>query len=85
VATLLLGPLADERKLHELSEIARRRGTSTAEVTKAFLRKANPSYVTDSLIDLDACFRSVEYIAGLGRSANGMVCRVDGGSAGSLI
>lgn len=85
VSTLLLGPLADDRKIAELHAVAARRGVSDEEITRTFMRRSNPSFVTDSLIDLDACFRSVEYIVGLGRSANGMQCRLDGGSAGSLI
>lgn len=85
VSTLLLGPLADQRKLDELREIARRRESSLEQITRAYLRRSNTSYVTDSLIDLESCFRSVEYIAGLGKAANGMLCRLDGGSAGSLI
>ena len=85
VSTLLLGPLADERKLDELHQIAQRRGTSDEDITRTFLRRSNPSFVTDSLIDLESCFRSVEYIVGLGKVANGMLCRLDGGSSGSLV
>lgn len=84
VSTLLFGPLADERKIDELHRIAQRRGMSDQDITRAFLRKSSPSYVTDSLIDLESCFRSVEYIVGLGKVANGMLCRLDGGSSGSL-
>lgn len=85
VSTLLLGPLADDRKSEELHRIAVRRGVDDAEITKVFLRRSNPAFVTDELIDLESCYRSVVYIAGLGRVANGMLCRLDGGSAGSLI
>ncbi|MET7746282.1 SDR family oxidoreductase [Streptomyces sp. NPDC005385] len=85
VATLLLGPLADDRKVEQLERIARQRKTSPEEVTSAYLRRANPSYTTDSLIPLDACLRSVEYLVDLGAQANGMLCRLDSGSAGSLI
>lgn len=84
-STLLLGPLADPRKTEELRLVAERRGVSEDDIVKAFLRKSNPSYVIDSLIDFESCFRSVQYIAGLGRSANGMLCKLDGGSSGSLV
>ncbi|MBM7771687.1 NAD(P)-dependent dehydrogenase (short-subunit alcohol dehydrogenase family) [Actinokineospora baliensis] len=85
VATLLLGPLPDPGKLAEFERVAQRLGVDTAEVTRRYLRKSNPSYVIDDLIDFDSCHRSVEYLAELGPAANGMVCRLDGGSAGSLI
>ncbi|MFI6080789.1 SDR family NAD(P)-dependent oxidoreductase [Streptomyces sp. NPDC051217] len=85
VATLLLGPLADPQKLADLERLAKRHSTGTADVARAYLRKANPSYVIDDLIDFESCLRSVEYLAGLGRAANGMVCKLDGGSSGSLV
>jgi NAD(P)-dependent dehydrogenase (short-subunit alcohol dehydrogenase family) len=85
VATLLLGPLPDPRKLADLEQVARRRGVGIDEVTRLFLRRSNPSYVIEELIDFETCFRSIECLAGLGRSANGMMCRLDGGSAGSLV
>ncbi|WP_410676934.1 SDR family NAD(P)-dependent oxidoreductase [Amycolatopsis sp. cmx-4-68] len=84
-ATLLLGPLADERKAKQFERIAQQRQMTPEEVEKAFLRRANPSYVVDSLIDLEACVRTVEYLVDLGTQANGMLCRLDGGSAGSLL
>ncbi|WP_069812846.1 SDR family NAD(P)-dependent oxidoreductase [Streptomyces sp. TP-A0874] len=85
VATLLLGPLPDPKKLENFQQVADRHGVEAAEVRRRFLRKANPWYVIDDLIDFDACYRSVAYLADLGPSANGMMCRLDGGSAGSLI
>ncbi|MFE0181236.1 SDR family oxidoreductase [Streptomyces olivaceus] len=85
VATLLLGPLGDPRKESELQAIADKRGVSAEEVTRVFLRQSNPNLVIDSLIDYASCLASVEYIASLGPVANGMVCRLDGQSAGSLI
>jgi short-subunit dehydrogenase len=85
VATLLLGPLSDARKRAELQAVANKRGLSAEEVTRVFLRRSNPSLVIDSLIDYASCLKSVQYIAGLGPIANGMVCRLDGQSAGSLI
>ncbi|KAF0646852.1 MULTISPECIES: SDR family NAD(P)-dependent oxidoreductase [Streptomyces] len=85
VATLLLGPLPDPRKLADFQRVAERHDVPVEDVKRAFLRKANPFYVIDDLIGFDACYRSVEYLAGLGPAGNGMVCRLDGGSAGSLI
>lgn len=85
VSTLLLGPLADDRKVGELHQIAVRRGVGDEEITRAFLRRSNPALVTESLIPLESCFRSVEYIVNLGRAANGMLCRLDCGSSGSLV
>lgn len=83
--TLLLGPLANPKKIEELSAIAERRSSSVAEITKLFLRKSNPRLVIDNLLDFDACAKSISYLADLGPMANGMVLRLDGGSAGSLI
>ncbi len=85
VATVLLGPLADEKKLADLRRVAHQRGVTEDEITKVFLRRSNPDLVIESLIDYEACVRTVEYVNSLGRVANGMVCRLDGGSAGSLI
>ncbi|WP_326782480.1 SDR family oxidoreductase [Streptomyces longwoodensis] len=85
VATLVLGPLPDPKKLEDFEKVSQRHGLSVDDVTRTYLRKSNPSYVIDRLIDFESCYRSVEYLAGLGPSANGMVCRLDGGSAGSLI
>ncbi|MET9730313.1 SDR family oxidoreductase [Streptomyces sp. NPDC006458] len=85
VATLLLGPLADPDKVEQLRRVAAGRGVDEAEITRIFLRKSNPDLVIEELIDFESCYRSVQYIADLGRAANGMVCRLDGGSAGSLI
>lgn len=85
VATLLLGPLADEKKLESARSVGEKRGMSRDEVVRMFLRKSNPNLVIETFIDYESCFRSVQYIVGLGPMANGMVCRLDGGSAGSLI
>lgn len=85
VATLLLGPLADDRKTGELRQLAERRGVSTEEMVKVFLRRSNPELVIEHFIDFPACWRSIVYMLELGPVANGMLCRVDGGSAGSLI
>lgn len=84
VATLQLGPLTDLKKVQQLRAIAAKRGASEEEVTRLFLRRSNPNLVIDQFIDLESCFQSVGYIAGLGAMANGMVCRLDGGSSGSL-
>lgn len=85
MATLMLGPLADERRLDEARLIAERKGIAPAEVVKIFLRQLKPNMVIDDFIDYESCYLSVKYIYGLGRAANGMVCRLDGGSAGSLV
>lgn len=84
-STLLLGPLGNYKKQQELAAIAQKRGVPTEEITRIFLRKSNPNLVIDALIDFNECLRSVLYIESLGTVANGMVCRLDGGSAGSLI
>lgn len=85
VATLLLGPLASRDKLASIRSIARSHGRTEADVTQAFLRRSNPNLVIDTFIDHDACLRSVLYLYDLGPIGNGMVCRLDGGSSGSLI
>ena len=85
ISTLLLGPLADPKKLHDLERVATDRGVTVEEMTRRYLKMSNPDLVIDHLVGLDACFDSVRYLEGLGSTANGMVCRLDGGSAGSLI
>ena len=85
VATLLLGPLADPGKVADLRAVAEKRGVTEEEITRIFLRKSNPDLVIEQLIDFDACVRSVQYIADLGATANGMMCKLDGGSSGSLV
>ncbi|HVB41317.1 MAG TPA: SDR family oxidoreductase [Streptosporangiaceae bacterium] len=85
LATLMLGPLADQSRLDEARSIAEKRGITPTQVIKLFLRKTKPDLVIDELIDYESCFMSIKYIYGLGRAANGMVCRLDGGSGGSLI
>jgi NAD(P)-dependent dehydrogenase (short-subunit alcohol dehydrogenase family) len=85
VATLLLGPLADEKKLADLRDIATRRNIAESEIIQAYLRKSNPDLVIQRLIEFESCFLSLKYIINLAASANGMLCRLDGGSAGSLV
>lgn len=85
VATLLLGPLASPGKLAEIEAIAARRGTSPDEIRRLFLRRSNPNLVIEDFIDYESCYRSIRYIAGLGPAANGMMCRLDGGSSGWLM
>lgn len=85
MATLLLGPLADQSRLDEARAIAEKKGMTPTQVVKLFLRTTKPGMVIDDLIDYEACFTSIKYIYGLGRTANGMVCRLDGGSGGSLL
>lgn len=84
VATLLLGPLADAQKMQSCALIAERNGIPVEDVIKALLKKGNPFYLMESFIQFDSCFRSIEYIHSLGATANGMVCKLDGGASGSL-
>lgn len=85
VASLLLGPLANPEKVGELRRVAKRRNMTEEETTKIFLRRSNPDLVISNLIDFESCLTSVHYLASLGPVANGMLCRLDGGSAGSLV
>lgn len=85
VATLLLGPIGDDRAHTQFADVASRQGVALDAVVTSFLKKSNPAFVISELIGLDACADAVFFIAGLGRSANGMMCRLDGGSAGSLV
>lgn len=85
VSTLLLGPLADPLKVNGLRRAAEQRGTTEAEATRTFLRRSNANLVIDTLIDYESCFDSLMYLAGLGPVANGMMCRLDGGSSGGLV
>lgn len=85
VATLLLGPLANEEKVRDLRKVATSRNVTEEDITRTFLRRSNPDLVIDRLIDFDVCARTVQHLAGLGHVGNGTVCRIDGGSAGSLV
>jgi short-subunit dehydrogenase len=84
-ATLLLGPLADERKLDEFKKIAERRNLEATDVARIFLERSNPSFVIDALLEFEHVLESIRYIVSLGRAANGMMCKLDGGSSGSLV
>ncbi len=83
-ATLLLGPLADEKKLEDCARIAKKNGTTVEKVIKALLRRGHPFFLREEFFQFEECYRSIEYIYGLKRAANGMVCKLDGGSSGSL-
>jgi len=85
VSTLLLGPLADAKKVSDLNKIAEKRGVLLQDITKTFLRRSNPDLVIDDLIDFESCYLSLRHLVELGPVANGSLCRLDGGSAGSLI
>lgn len=84
VSTLLLGPLADNRKMRDCARVAEKNGLAVEDVIKMLLKKGNPFYLKDSFLQFEECFRSIEYIHGLGAAANGMVCKLDGGASGSL-
>jgi NAD(P)-dependent dehydrogenase (short-subunit alcohol dehydrogenase family) len=84
-ATLSLGPLRDRTKTAQLQALAEKRGTDLTALTAEYLRRSNPFLVLNELIDLDACHRAVLHIRELGKFANGMVYRLDGGSAGSYV
>jgi NAD(P)-dependent dehydrogenase (short-subunit alcohol dehydrogenase family) len=84
VSTLLLGPLADYRKMRDCARIAEKNDLAVEDVIKALLKKGNPFYLKESFLQFEECFRSIEYIHGLGVAANGMVCKLDGGASGSL-
>ena len=85
VATLLLGPLADEENFEKLREVADRTGADLNVVTRRFLARSNQAYVIESFLAYESCVKSVLTIASLGRDANGMLCKLDGGSSGSLV
>jgi NAD(P)-dependent dehydrogenase (short-subunit alcohol dehydrogenase family) len=84
VSTLLLGPLADTKKLAGIGRVAAAKGLTEEQTTRLFLRKSNPDLVIDSFIDYESCYRSLLYLAGLGPIGNGATCKLDGGSCGSL-
>ena len=85
VSTLLLGPLADPRKVEGIRRVAEQRGITDAEVTQTFLNRMKTNLVIDTLIDFESCFQSLMYMAQLGPISNGMMCRLDGGSSGGLV
>ena len=60
-------------------------GVSEVTLTNEYLRRSNPFLVVTDLIDLDACYETVRHIVDLGKTANGMLCKLDGGSSGSLV
>jgi NAD(P)-dependent dehydrogenase (short-subunit alcohol dehydrogenase family) len=83
--SLVLGPLATPSRRAEIDRLAQRHGRDPVELTRYLLRKSNPDLVIADFIGLDVCCRAIEHVAGLGPVANGMVYRLDGGSAGTLI
>ncbi|GAB2616536.1 hypothetical protein GCM10027168_56200 [Streptomyces capparidis] len=83
-ATLVLGPLADKENFEKLQEVADRTGADISVVTRRYLARSNQAYVINSFLSYESCVKSVLTIADLGRDANGMLCKVDGGSSGSL-
>lgn len=83
--SLVLGPLATPSRRAEIDRLAERHGRDPVELTRYLLKKSNPDLVIANFIDLDACCRAIEHVSGLGAVANGMVYRLDGGSAGTLI
>ncbi|WP_420365950.1 SDR family oxidoreductase [Curtobacterium sp. L3-7] len=85
VSTLLLGPLATAKRDVELTALATRLGVTLADLTRKALERSNPDLVIDEFIDLEACYRSLLHLHATGRTANGALLRLDGGSAGSLI
>src|ERR1044072_1015944 len=84
-APLLLGPLADEENFEKLQDVADRTGADINLVTRRYLARSNQAYVINSLLSYESCVKNVLTIADLGRDANGMLCKMDGGSSGSLI
>lgn len=85
VSTVLLGPLADEGKVRSFQRLAASKGASEEKLVELFLRRSNPDLTITRLIDFESCYRCVRHVAELGSLANGMLVRLDGGSAGSLI
>lgn len=85
VSTLLLGPLADATKVAQLRALAEKRQVSERSLRREYLRRSNPFLVIDDLIDLDACYEAICSIVRLRKAANGMLCKLDGGSSGSLV
>jgi len=85
VATIVLGPIDDDRKAAEIARVVERRGLDHDEVVRQLLRRSNPAYAIDHFIDASVALRLVQLLTVLGRDANGAVCRIDGGSAGPLI
>ncbi|ANY05786.1 SDR family NAD(P)-dependent oxidoreductase [Pseudonocardia sp. HH130630-07] len=84
-ATLLLGPLADEANFEKLQEVADRTGAELDVVMRRYLARSNQAYVIDSFLSYESCVKNVLTIASLGCDANGMLCKLDGGSSGSLV
>lgn len=80
-----LVPLADDKKRMEFRAIAQKRGMTEDQVLRPFLERSNPSFVIKSLIQYGPCLQSIKYIASLGQAANGMMCKLDGGSSGTLV
>lgn len=85
ISTLLLGPLADKRKTQQLQDIANNRNLDLDSLIAKYLSQSNPFLAIDEFIDLESCYKSIIYMHDLGKISNGMICRLDGGSAGSLL
>ncbi|MFF0145157.1 short-subunit dehydrogenase [Amycolatopsis sulphurea] len=85
VSTLLLGPIADPKKVADLRRVAEQRGVDEQAITRTFLGRSNTDLVIDELIGFEPCYQALATLAGLGKAGNGAVFRVDGGSGGSLV
>jgi NAD(P)-dependent dehydrogenase (short-subunit alcohol dehydrogenase family) len=82
---LVLGHLANERKLNEIAGIAERHGVPVEEVRRRFLRKAEPGAMVDDFIGFDLCVNAIRYLSEIGPMGNGTVLRLDGGASGTLV
>jgi NAD(P)-dependent dehydrogenase (short-subunit alcohol dehydrogenase family) len=84
IATVVLGPLANDDKRHRLQKLAAQKSMNEQEITAFFLKRWNPNMVVDQLIDFDKVLQSILFIESLGATANGMICRLDGAASGTL-
>jgi NAD(P)-dependent dehydrogenase (short-subunit alcohol dehydrogenase family) len=85
VVSLVLGPLATPSWMGQIDRLAEEREQDPGEFARQVLKRLHPGLAIEDFIDLEACCRAVAHMFELGPVANGMVYRLDGGSAGTLI
>ena len=85
VSCLVLGHIANQRKLNELSALAKRHKADLSDMRKRFLRKAEPNAVIDDFIGFNLCVDAIAHLANIGPLGNGTLMRLDGGASGTLV
>lgn len=85
IVTIILGPLVNKMKVKALTAISEKMGITVDIAIKKYLSKSNRDLTISNFISHKECYKSILYAYSLNKTANGMVIRLDGGSAGTYI